>query len=86
MGSQQSKSGASAHEKAVVQRLQSLNVEDDYVEISGNEKVAEYFSSEVSWKSQGLSTDVLDAWVNNILKDPKNKCDHSWLAGSVMTC
>ncbi|KAF7559353.1 hypothetical protein G7046_g4796 [Stylonectria norvegica] len=72
MGGQPSKpADITVHEKAVLERLRSLQVEDDYVEIeSGAEKLSlEPFVREAG----GLPVHVLQAWQDSVLKDPKNK-------------
>lgn len=62
------------YEKAVTERLKSLQLEeDDYIEISEKERTAYAGVTGLGWKSQGLSTDVLDYWIKAILDDPKNK-------------
>lgn len=75
MGGQPSRPSPPAfYEKAVAERLKSLQLEDDdYVEISEKEKNASAGIAELGWKSQGLSIDVLDYWIEAILEDPKNK-------------
>lgn len=71
MGSQASKPGETTiHEKAVLERLQSLQVEDDYVQVSGD---AEKTIGPLIREAQGLPLHVLEAWQERILKDPKNK-------------
>ena len=75
MGGQQSRpSPPSYYEKVVTERLKSLQLEeDDYVEISEKGHASHAGITGLGWKSQGLSTDVLDYWIEAILDDPKNK-------------
>lgn len=71
MGGQASKPGETTiHEKAVLERLQNLQVEDDYVQVSGD---AEKTIGPLIREAQGLPLHVLEAWQERILKDPKNK-------------
>lgn len=70
MGGQQSKSEPTAREKAVIQRLRSLQVEDEeYLEVT-NEKLPHV---PLGWQAEDLPIEVLESWKSNILKDPKNR-------------
>jgi bleomycin hydrolase len=71
MGAQPSK--PTLHEKAVFERLHSLQMQDDeeFVEISSNAEKAPL--EPLIRDAQGLSIDVLESWQASILKDPKNK-------------
>ena len=79
MGSQQSKqsSAAALHEKAVLQRLQSLQLdklagEEDYVHVE-NEKTAGS-GIYVLRGAEGLNISAVEEWQSTLLKDPKNRC------------
>lgn len=76
MGSQQSTPAVrSAHEKAVIERLKNLRVEerDEFVEITGDqEKTAMGFDKTLRL-AEGLPVSVLEAWQSAALKDPKNR-------------
>lgn len=82
MGGQQSTPTIpSAHEKAVIERLKTLRVEDrehdDFVEISGfNEKTARGFDKALR-QPEGLPVSVLEKWQSAALEDPKNRWAHS---------
>jgi bleomycin hydrolase len=71
MGAQPSK--PTLHEKAVIERLRSLQLQEDdeYVEISSDaEKGA---IGPLTREAEGLPVHVLESWQSAILKDPKNK-------------
>lgn len=73
MGAQQSKTEPTLHEKAVLERLQNLQVQDqdDYVEVtSGAEKAS---LGPLIRDAEGLPLHVLESWQAAIIKDPKNK-------------
>ena len=76
MGSQQSTpANRAAHERAVVERLKQLRIEeqDDYVEItSAQEKQACGFDKTLR-QPEGLPVSVLESWQSAVLKDPKNR-------------
>lgn len=71
MGAQSSK--PTLNEKAVLDRLHSLQLQDDdeYVEISSDSEKAPL--GPLVRDAQGLSVHVLESWQASILKDPKNK-------------
>ncbi|KAG8671616.1 bleomycin hydrolase [Fusarium poae] len=71
MGAQSSK--PTLHEKAVLDRLLSLQIQDDeeFVEISSDPEKA--LMGSLVRDAQGLSVHVLQSWQASILKDPKNK-------------
>ena len=72
MGAQPSKPAeATIHEKAVIERLRSLQVEDDYVEVNSDAEKA--VLGPLMREAEGLPVHVLEAWQDTILKDPKNK-------------
>ncbi|CAM1502240.1 Fc.00g042240.m01.CDS01 [Cosmosporella sp. VM-42] len=81
MGGQPSKPAeATIHEKAVIERLRSLQVEDDYVEVSSDvEKTA---LGPLMREAEGLPIYVLQAWQDTILKDPKNKLALAAMSGN----
>lgn len=69
MGGQPSKSSPPIiHEKAVLEHLRSLSV-DDFVEVSSDAEK----SSPSTREAEGLPLHVLESWQAAILKDPKNK-------------
>jgi bleomycin hydrolase len=71
MGAQPSK--PTLHEKAVMERLRSLQLQEDdeYVEITGDAE--KRVVGPLTREAQGLSVHVLESWQSAILKDPKNK-------------
>ncbi|KAM0356102.1 hypothetical protein ACHAPU_000496 [Fusarium lateritium] len=71
MGAQPSK--PTLHEKAVLEILQNLQVQDDeeYVEISSSAEKTSL--GPLVRDAQGLSVHVLESWQAAVLKDPKNK-------------
>ncbi|KAK5991005.1 Bleomycin hydrolase [Cladobotryum mycophilum] len=74
MGGQQSKNAAAiAHEKAVLERLRNLSLEDDeeFVEINGDSEKAAYVP--ILRQPEGIPVSALEIWLDNVLKDPKNK-------------
>lgn len=73
MGAQPSK--PTLHEKAVLEILQNLRVQDDdeYVEISTDAEKAPL--GPLIRDAQGLSVHELESWQAAVLKDPKNKWD-----------
>lgn len=62
---------AAAHDRAVLERLRNLQVEDDYVEVDGHGEKAPFGT--LLREAQGLPVHVLESWQSSILKDPKNK-------------
>jgi bleomycin hydrolase len=78
MGGQPSKPLAStSSEKAIAQRLRTLQVEDDldssYVEVGSAGNAEKQLSQRLHREAEGLPVDVLESWKANILKNPKNK-------------
>ncbi|KAK7420640.1 bleomycin hydrolase [Neonectria punicea] len=72
MGAQASKSAEpTLHEKAVLERLRSLQLQDDYVEVSGDAEKGSV--GPLLRKAEGLPVHVLESWQSAFLKDPKNK-------------
>ncbi|KAF7537724.1 hypothetical protein G7Z17_g12791 [Cylindrodendrum hubeiense] len=72
MGGQPSKPiESNMHEKAVIERLRSLQVQDDCVEATGNNEKASF--GPLVREAQGLPIHVLESWQADFLKDPKNK-------------
>lgn len=73
MGAQQSKAEPTLHEKAVIERLQDLQVQDqdDYVEVTGDAEKAPI--GPLIRDAEGLPVHVLESWQAAIIKDPKNK-------------
>lgn len=58
------------HEKAVIERLRSLQVQDDFVEVTSD---SEKSLGPLVREAQGLPVHVLESWQADFLKDPKNK-------------
>lgn len=76
MGGQQSSPAVrSAHEKAVIERLKNLRVEenDDFVEITAVEEKRAQGFDRVARQAEGLPVSTLEAWQSAALKDPKNR-------------
>ncbi|KAF4968169.1 hypothetical protein FZEAL_10432 [Fusarium zealandicum] len=73
MGGQPSKATEpTLHEKAILERIRSLQVQDDdYVEVSSD--VEKTSLGPLVRESEGLPLHVLESWQAAILKDPKNK-------------
>lgn len=71
MGAQPSK--PTLYEKAVLERLHSLQIQDDeeYVEVSNNDEKSTL--GPLVRDAQGLPVHLLESWQSSILKDPKNK-------------
>ncbi|OTB03939.1 hypothetical protein M426DRAFT_321240 [Hypoxylon sp. CI-4A] len=86
MGAQQSKSSpevaaAVAHEKAVLERLQTLKiVEDDFVEVH-NEKAPAY-NVAIDRKPEKLGIETTQSWQSKVLADPKNRLALSALSSA----
>lgn len=72
MGAEQSKqTPTTMHEKAVLERLRTLQVhDDDYVEITSDKKAA---LGPLVREAEGLPVPVLQLWQTDVLKDPKNR-------------
>ncbi|KAH7019182.1 peptidase C1B, bleomycin hydrolase [Ilyonectria destructans] len=71
MGGQPSKPvEPTMHEKAVIERLRSLQVQDDFVEVASD---SEKSLGPLVREAQGLPVHVLESWQADFLKDPKNK-------------
>ena len=62
----------SPHEKAVVQRLREVQLEDDYVEVEAS---AEKGPARLHRQPEGLPLSLVESWQTTILKDPKNRCE-----------
>ncbi|KAJ3467276.1 hypothetical protein MRS44_004840 [Fusarium solani] len=73
MGAQQSKTEPTLHEKAVLERLQNLQVQDqdDYVEVISDAEKSSI--GPLIRDAEGLPLHVLESWQAAIIKDPKNK-------------
>lgn len=76
MGAQQSKSSSevaavAAHEKAVLERLQNLRFEDDFVHVH-SEKGAS-FKDRIRRVPEGLDIEITQDWQSKLLSDPKNR-------------
>jgi len=81
MGSYQSKlpANASAHEKAVLGRLQTLQLENreivddgyDYIPDSNADEKASVFSK--ARKPETVSVSLMAKWQDALLEDPKNR-------------
>lgn len=60
----------SLHEKAVVDRLREVQLDDDFVEVeTSNEKG----SVRLHRQAEGLPLAVVESWQRTILNDPKNR-------------
>ena len=72
MGGQPSKTElTAAHEKAVLDRLRDVSIEDDEVESScASEKT---MPGQLFREAEGLPIHVLESWQSVVLSDPKNK-------------
>ncbi|KAH6894158.1 peptidase C1B, bleomycin hydrolase [Thelonectria olida] len=80
MGADQSKLvEPTMHEKAVLERLRTLQMEDDYVEVTSDSEKATVGS--LMREAEGLPVPVLQSWQTDILKDPKNKLALTALSG-----
>lgn len=73
MGAQQSKSSpeSAAYEKAVLDRVRSLKLEDEYVHVE-SEKGAP-FNGGVSREPDQLAIETTQSWQSKLLADPKNR-------------
>ncbi|CAI6080441.1 unnamed protein product [Clonostachys chloroleuca] len=71
MGSQQS-TPSSPHEKAVLEHLGNMQIEDRDNGPAGHDAEKAAFS-QLSRRAEGLSIEVLQSWQNKALKDPKNR-------------
>lgn len=78
MGGQQSTPVTAAQsEKLILERLRSFKVEDgDYlnVKVGGEAEKTEYHEHEqVRREPEGLPVSSLELWIDNVMKDPKNR-------------
>ncbi|KAI2617114.1 peptidase C1B, bleomycin hydrolase [Hypoxylon sp. NC1633] len=82
MGAQQSKSSpeTAAHEKAVLDRLQTLKLEDDFVHVS-REKSA-LFGNGIARQPEQLAVEITQDWQSKLLADPKNRLALSALSSA----
>lgn len=85
MGAQQSKSSSevaavAAHEKAVLERLQNLRFEDDFVHVH-SEKGAS-FKDRIRRVPEGLDIEITQDWQSKLLSDPKNRLALSALSSA----
>ncbi|KAI1407795.1 peptidase C1B, bleomycin hydrolase [Hypoxylon sp. FL1857] len=82
MGAQQSKSSpeAAAHEKAVLDRLQSLKLEDDFVHVSSEKEAL--FNGGINRKPEELAVEITQNWQSKLLADPKNRLALSALSSA----
>lgn len=73
MGAQQSKSSpeAAAHEKAVIDRLQSIKLEDDFVHVSSEKEAV--FNGGINRQPEKLAVEITQNWQSKLLEDPKNR-------------
>jgi hypothetical protein len=60
----------SLHEKAVVERLRDVQLEDDYVEV---ERSNEKGDVRLHREPEGLPLTLVESWQKTILGDPKNR-------------
>ncbi|KAI0138047.1 peptidase C1B, bleomycin hydrolase [Hypoxylon sp. NC0597] len=82
MGAQQSKSSpeAAAHEKAILDRLQSLKVEDDFVHVSSEKEAL--FNGGINRQPEKLAVEITQDWQSKLLEDPKNRLALSALSSA----
>ncbi|KAI2469748.1 peptidase C1B, bleomycin hydrolase [Annulohypoxylon bovei var. microspora] len=85
MGAQQSKSSpeiaaVAAHEKAVLERLQSLRFEDDFIHVDGEKGAS--FNGGISRQPVGLDIEITQDWQSKLLSDPKNRLALSALSSA----
>lgn len=77
MGGQPSKPvTASESEKLILERLRSFKVEDeDYlkVQVGGDAEKTEEHHEHVKREPEGLPVSSLELWIDNVMKDPKNR-------------
>ncbi|OTA54686.1 peptidase C1B, bleomycin hydrolase [Hypoxylon sp. EC38] len=82
MGAQQSKSSpeAAAHEKAILDCLQSLKLEDDFVHVSSEKEVL--FNGGINREPEKLAVEITQNWQSKLLEDPKNRLALSALSSA----
>ncbi|KAI1091999.1 peptidase C1B, bleomycin hydrolase [Rostrohypoxylon terebratum] len=85
MGAQQSKSSpeiaaVAAHEKAVLECLQNLRFEDDFVHVHGEKGAS--FNDRISRVPEGLDIVTTQDWQSKLLSDPKNRLALSALSSA----
>ncbi|XXH05911.1 hypothetical protein Hte_012353 [Hypoxylon texense] len=82
MGAQQSKSSpeTAAYEKAVLERLRSLKLEDEFVHVE-SEKGA-LFNGGISREPDQLAVETTQSWQSKLLADPKNRLALSALSSA----
>lgn len=77
MGGQPSKPvTASESEKLILERLRSFKVEDDdylKVQVSGDAEKTEEHHEHIKREPEGLPVSSLELWIDNVMKDPKNR-------------
>jgi bleomycin hydrolase len=72
MGADQSKLvEPTMHEKAVLERLRTLQIQDDYVQVTSDSEKTPL--GPLVRDAEGLPVPVLQSWQTDVLKDPKNK-------------
>ncbi|OPB41650.1 hypothetical protein A0O28_0083700 [Trichoderma guizhouense] len=86
MGGQPSKPvTASESEKLILERLRSFKVEDDdylKVQVSGDAEKTEEHHEHIKREPEGLPVSSLELWIDNVMKDPKNRLAHATLSSS----
>ncbi|KAI1140761.1 peptidase C1B, bleomycin hydrolase [Hypoxylon sp. FL0543] len=82
MGAQQSKTSpeAAAHEKAILDHLQSLKLEDDFVHVSSEKEPV--FSGGINRQPEKLAVEITQNWQSKLLADPKNRLALSALSSA----
>ncbi|KAJ3499253.1 hypothetical protein NLG97_g473 [Lecanicillium saksenae] len=76
MGGQPSKSShyLSQHEKAVIDRVRELHIDEDYIEVSNEKSSRDDVKTRIQSRSpQGLNPISLNAFIQQVLEDPKNR-------------
>lgn len=62
------------HEKAVLERIRSLQVDDDaeenYVHVYSEKGLHDITSN---WEPEGLAVTLVESWQSKLLQDPKNR-------------
>ena len=76
MGAQQSKSSpeamaAVAHEKAILERLQTFRSEDGFVHVDSEK--GPVFNGGISRQPEKLAIELTQNWQSKVLADPKNR-------------
>lgn len=73
MGAQQSKSApeTAAHEKAVLDRLRTLSVEDEFVHVEAEKGILS--NGALTRQPDQLAIGLTQNWQSKLLADPKNR-------------